>query len=58
MYNCMCLYCFQGESNDSGTESDGDVLDVDKHRPLDLDMETSESWIHILKIMKQKWKII
>ncbi|XP_053960950.1 uncharacterized protein LOC128865059 isoform X2 [Anastrepha ludens] len=33
----------KGESNDSGTESDGDVLDVDKHRPLDLDMETSLS---------------
>ncbi|CAD7000231.1 unnamed protein product [Ceratitis capitata] len=34
----------EGESNDSGTESDGDVLDVDnKHRPLDLDMETSLS---------------
>uniref|UniRef100_A0A1I8MX51 Uncharacterized protein n=1 Tax=Musca domestica TaxID=7370 RepID=A0A1I8MX51_MUSDO len=36
----------KGESNDSGTESDGDILDVDtKHhqRHLELDMETSFS---------------
>ncbi|KAL9923882.1 regulator of eph expression isoform 2-T3 [Glossina fuscipes fuscipes] len=33
----------RGESNDSGTESDGDILDVDNkhHRHIDLDMETS-----------------
>ncbi|XP_036214582.2 uncharacterized protein Reph isoform X5 [Bactrocera oleae] len=39
----VCCFTILGESNDSGTESDGDVLDVDKHRPLDLDMETSLS---------------
>lgn len=37
----MFLYLFQGESHDSGTESDGDILEVEKHRNLDLDMETS-----------------
>uniref|UniRef100_A0A1I8Q1Y8 Uncharacterized protein n=1 Tax=Stomoxys calcitrans TaxID=35570 RepID=A0A1I8Q1Y8_STOCA len=35
----------KGESNDSGTESDGDILDVDikHHHHLELDMETSFS---------------
>lgn len=33
---------FQRESNDSGTESDGELLDVENKRHLDVDMETSE----------------
>lgn len=32
----------QRESNDSGTESDGELLDVENKRHLDVDMETSE----------------
>ncbi|KAH8403388.1 hypothetical protein KR222_011814 [Zaprionus bogoriensis] len=32
------------ESNDSGTESDGELLDVENKRHLDVDMETSNSW--------------
>lgn len=34
--------CLQRESNDSGTESDGELLDVENKRHLDVDMETSE----------------
>lgn len=34
--------CLQRESNDSGTESDGELLDVENKRHLDVDMETSK----------------
>lgn len=43
-YCCWCFscVCLQRESNDSGTESDGELLDVENKRHLDVDMETSE----------------
>jgi len=36
------LFLPQRESNDSGTESDGELLDVENQRHLDVEMETSK----------------
>lgn len=42
MYLLFVCFWLQRESNDSGTESDGELLDVENKRHLDVDMETSE----------------